>query len=311
MMYIPVRLPGGEGAARLPFRLGIVAFMAYPELLKSDEGAAERILSLAGDPAFDLIEIGPVGGGEWRRAEEGLSRLHPRPSIALGLQPEILVRGVNPSSLDERERGEAENRLRGLVSEACRRGYEAVSLCSGPNLEGDARRRAFDSMEQTLAALAGEAAKCGMPVYLETFDTDVDKRRLVGRLGEAAELVERVRGSGLKNVYLLWDLSHAPLLGEKPEDLRDYYDLVGHIHIGAAKSVDGRLYDWHPPFYRPGAVNDERDVARLLKVLVEVGYRGAVSFEIRPEEGQRLEEAIGSSKEALARGFRLLVEGRV
>ncbi len=310
MLYI-VAYPGGrESLVRLPYEVGIVVSMAYPNLLKSDSGAAEAIYSLASDPLFDILEVGVVGDEEWSRAEDLLSRLPRRPKFFLALQAEVLLRGLNPSSTVEEERRRAEEAFVRETRRACSRGFKAVALCTGPNVPEGERKRALEAFARTVSAVAEEASKCGMSVYVETFDTDVDKKRLLGKIGDAARLVERLRES-YGNVYILWDLSHAPLLGEKPEDLKPYSDLVGHVHIGAAKRVEGRLYDWHPGFYRPASVNDERDVARLLAVLEDMGYRGAISFEVKPEEGQDVREVLGASKEALERAYRMLVEGRV
>ena len=310
MFYAGIYLDGAEVAARFPYSIGIVTFMAYPSLLKSDEGASRLIRKLIDDPFFDLLELPPVSVGEWQGISEAASKSGRRVSFALGMQPEILVRGLNPSSLVEEERREAEERLVALAGEACSRGYTGVALCSGPNVPEADRGRALESFKKTVSAIAEKAGECGIPVYIETFDTDVDKKRLIGRLDLAARLVDELRGSH-GNVYILWDLSHAPLLGEKPEDLRGYADLIGHVHIGAAKMVEGRLYDYHPGFHRPGAVNDERDVAALLSVLHDVSYRGAISFEVKPEEGQLSEEVIASSKAILVRAFQLFLEGRV
>ena len=80
------------------------------------------------------------------------------------------------------------------------------------------------------------------------------------------------------------------------------------IHIGCSKKVGEKLYDWHPGFYRPGAINDERDVARLLRVLLDIGYTGAVSFEVKPEEGQLPMEVVYTAKSVLERAFQIVLE---
>ena len=308
MLYVLAYPEGREALVRFPYEIGIVVPMAYPSLLKTDENASEYIYQIASDPFFDILEVGVIGDGEWSRVEERLKVLPRRPSFILALQAEILLRGANPSSTSEDERRRAEELFVREAERACNRGFRAVALCTGPNVPESERRRALEAFAKTLGAVAEAAGKCGMQVYVETFDTDVDKKRLLGRIEDAARLVEEVRGSH-PNVSILWDLSHAPLLGETPEDLKPYSSLIGHVHIGAAKRVEGRLYDWHPGFYRPGSVNDERDVARLLAVLEEMGYRGAISFEVKPEEGQDVREVLGASKEALVRAYRLHVEG--
>ncbi|RLG85090.1 MAG: hypothetical protein DRO18_06320, partial [Thermoprotei archaeon] len=160
----------------------------------------------------------------------------------------------------------------------------------------------------TLSSLAERASKYDLPVYVETFDYQWDKKRLLGPIDFSAKVIEKVRES-FKNVYLMRDLSHGPLLNEKPEDLKSYADLIGHIHIGCAKKVNDKLYDWHPGFYRPGAINNEYDVAKLLSVLHDIKYRGAVSFEVKPEEGQNPLEVVSAAKAVLLRAFQIFLEG--
>jgi len=307
MFHTSIVKRGIELVSRFPYKIGIVVFMAFPELIKSDEGAAERIKTLAEDPFFDLLEISHISDAEWSRAVDYLKKLERPVDIALGMQPEILIRGYNPSSPNEEERKKAEQRLVELTRIACSRKMKAVALCSGPTVPEAEREKAIESTKKTLRALAEEASKCGIPVYLETFDVVWDRKRLLGNLPLASKVIEDVRATH-PNVYILWDLSHAPMLGESPEDLRHYADLIGHIHIGCAKKIGDKFYDTHPGFYRPGAVNDERDVAKLLAVLSDMKYRGAISFEVKPEEGQEPLEVINAAKSVLVRAYQLYLD---
>lgn len=308
MFYVASVRRGLELVARFPYKVGVVSFMAYPSLLKSDEKASLYIKELLEDPFFDLIEVPRIGDKEWSLIDASRKGLGREVDFALGLQPEILVRGVNPSPLDREERRRAERILVDMTREACERGIKTIALCSGPAVGEEKLSLALESMKDTLIAVGEEASRCGAIVLLETFDTDKDKKRLIGKLQLAASLVEDARGSA-PNLYILWDLSHAPLLEEEPQELKSYPDLIGHIHIGAAKEVDGRLYDWHPGFYRPGAVNSEREIVSLLRVLEEIGYKGAISFEVKPEDGQLTGEVLHSSKSTLIRAFQLYLEG--
>ncbi len=306
MLYGFTVRKGHEIIARFPWRIGIVAFMLFPELLKSDEGAGDKILTIANDPFFDLFEVAPMRDSEWAKLRD----VAKEKEFALALQPEILVRGRNPNALSEDERREVVKLFVEEIRRAGERGMKAVALCSGPNVEGADREKAIEALVKTLRELAEEASRYGMPVYLETFDYQWDKKRLVGPIDLAAKVVERVRETH-RNVYIMWDLSHGPLLNEDPEVLKSYPDLIGHIHVGCAKKVDDKLYDWHPGFYRPGALNTERELAKLLAVLHDIGYRGAVSFEIKPEGEQSPFEILNAAKGVLLRAFQLLLESGV
>ncbi len=308
MFYVGCVRRGFELAVRFPYPVGIVTFMAFPEFLRTDEGFADEVKVLVEDPFFDLLEIGPIGDHEWSKFMSVIKASGRDVRVAVGLQPEVLVRKFNPNALNEEERRKAEEVLVKDTEIAGRRGVKAVALCSGPNVDGVERERAREALIKTLSAIASKAAEYGASVYVETFDYSWDKKRLLGPIGFSAKVIEDVRALGHKNVWLMWDLSHAPMLGEKPEDLKPYADLLGHIHIGCTKKVGDRLLDWHPGFHRPGAINTEKEVAELLKVLHDIKYSGAVSFEVKPEEGQLPLEVVSAAKAVLIRAYQAVVE---
>lgn len=292
--------------SKFPWDIGIVSFMLFPELMKTSENASEKLRILIEDPFFELLEVMIIDDVEWRKVVEINTKY--KKSFALGLQPVVLTRGVNPSAVNEEERKKAVETLLAEVKKAGERGYKAVGLCAGPNIDGQERARALEALIKTLVELGSEAKKYNMNVYLETFDIVWDRKRLLGPYAETVKVIEKIRESGVKNVYIMWDLSHAPLLNEDPEVLKSYPEYLGHIHIGCAKKVNDKLLDTHPGFYRPGALNTEKEIAKLLNVLHSIGYKGAISFEVRPEEGQNPLEILNSSKGVLLRAFQLFLE---
>lgn len=306
MFYAYTRVEDVEVISKFPWRIGIVTFMAFPELMKQFEGIADKLKVLAEDPFFDLLEVYEVGDQDWRELEKYRGKVE----FAVGLQPEVLAKGVNPNALDESERRRAVDILKAKIEVAARRGVRNVALCSGPRPEEQRVNEAKKALARSLEELASYANRYGITILLETFDIRWDRKRLAGGLAETAEIVRGVREK-YGNLAVMWDLSHAPLLDETPEILREYGDLIGHIHIGCAKKIEDKLYDWHPGFYRPGALNDERDVARLLKVLYDINYRGAVSFEVKPEEGQDPREVVATAKSVLVRAYQILLEEKL
>jgi len=117
------------------------------------------------------------------------------------------------------------------------------------------------------------------------------QKRLLSPIEFSAKVFEEIRET-YNNVYILWDLSHTPMLNEKPSILREYGDSIGCIHIGCTKEINGKLYDRLLGFYRPDAINTENDVAELLAVLHDIKCRSAVSLEVKPEESQHPLEVI-------------------
>ncbi len=309
MFYTAIEKNGVEIVSKFPYKVGIVVFMAFPELIKSDEGAAEKTKILINDKFFDLLELPWISDIEWNKIKEYVEKTGRKINFSMGLQLQVLVQKYNPSAVNEDERKKAEEVLVKGVEVAGKRGMKAVALCSGPNVEAE-KEKAVQAFIKTVSAMAEKALEYNMPVFVETFDYQWDKKRLLGPIDFSAKIIEEIRAS-YKNVYLLWDLSHGPLLGEKPEVLRPYADILGHIHIGCTKKVDDKLYDWHPGFYRPGALNTEKEVAELLQVLHDIKYNGAVSFEIKPEEDQHPLEVINSAKGVLLRAYEMFLENNL
>lgn len=302
MLGVFARKRGIELAAKLPWKVGIVAFMANPPIQREDPQTIEETLRvLAGDPVFDLVELQPLSESGWAAAKRALegSKLE----LAVGAQPVVLNQGYNPSSLSEEERMRAAERLIEIAKVAAARGAKAVAFCSGPDPGPENRETAKAALVKTVREVSAQAEKLGLAVLLETFDRDWDRKQLIGPLREAVEVAREVRGE-YGNFGLLWDLSHAPLLSEKPSDLALARECLLHVHIGCAKRLpDGRLADTHPGFYRPGAINGVEEVAELLKALLEIGYKGAVSFEVKPEEGQGWREPVEAAKSVLYTAF--------
>jgi len=178
MLYGYTVRRGHEIVARFPWDIGIVTFMIFPELTKSSENASEKLRILIEDPFFELLEVLIIDDEEWKKIAEINAKY--KKSFALGLQPVVLTRGVNPSAINEEERKKAVEILHAEARKAGERGYKAVGLCAGPNIDGPDKARALEALINTLIELGSEARKYNMNVYLETFDIAWDRRRLLG-----------------------------------------------------------------------------------------------------------------------------------
>jgi len=307
---INLRVDGEEYTVKFPWKVSIVAFMANPPVMNGDPQASREAFDvLAHDPFFDMIEVNVLPDEAWRLVEPIVRETGIE--VASGLQPLVLAKGFNPSALDEDERRKAVEAIKREIEISAARGIRKAAFCSGPD-PGDADREAAkDQLVKSLKEIAGFAEKLGVYVILETFDRYWDKRQLIGPITEAVEIAREVRGEH-ENFGLLWDLSHGPMLSERPRDIAVARDYLAHIHIGCTKKLpDGTLKDWHPGFYRPGAINGVEDVKELLAVLRDIGYRGAVGFEVKPEEGQVWQEPVHAAKGVLYTAFAKLVEERM
>ena len=181
------------------------------------------------------------------------------------------------------------------------------SLISGPD-PVDRREEAFALLVQSLREICAHAEKSEkIPIVLETFDCEIEKRCLIGPSSDALRLVNDV-SRDFPQFSLMLDLSHLPLLHERPtESLRILKGHIGHIHLGNCVLADKNhpaYGDSHPPLGIPGGENDVDEVADFLKGLFEVGYLGEgrrprVSLEVRPRPGDDADAVLAGSKRVL------------
>ena len=282
-----------------PWRIGIVGFMAFPELLKGEAEEMENALKrLSEDPFFQVHELGPMSRELWVKA----CKIFNGKTLVRCLQPDILGQRLDIGSRSRSERRKAVNYIISEMEKAAELGLKTIAICGGSDPGPDRREEAFRNTLDSLRRICRSAAKMKLNVAFEAFDREYDRRLLTGPAEETAALLREVRQS-YKNIGLLWDLSHAPMLQETPQVLERVKDVLVHIHIGCAKRVNKGLIDSHPVFYTPGAVNGVEEVAELLKVLYKIGYSGAVSFEVKPEPQQTSLEIINTAKGVLITAY--------
>jgi len=299
MLCIPLFEEGKKKVFDFPWKIGIVSFMAYPNLLKS-QGVEEAVRELVEDPFFDLIELNFLEDENWKNISKIVSES--MKDFSLALQPFTNSPAGNISSLDENTRVKAVEEIKRMMNSYFKKGIKTVALSSGGNAPDEKREEAFDKLKKSLVEICKYAEQNNAYVLLETFDTIHDKKLLIGQLEDAEKVILEVRKE-CSNIGVLWDLSHGPLLNEKPRKLIKFKNILAHVHIGCAKTVDGSLKDWHPSFYRSGAINGVEDLVELFSTLEEIGYKGAISFEVKPEEGQTSQEVIDVSKGILHTAF--------
>jgi len=274
-------------------RVGIVHFMAFPELAGGGGPWVETVRHIALDPFFAAIEITHIEDNAVRDEVKDLIRLA-RLSVGYGAHPAILSRGLNINSLKEEKRARACAELRGHIDEAIYMGAESFVILSGKDPGEKSRKDAVDALIQSLNELcAYSTSKDGPKIVIEAFDCEVDKCCLLGPAPLGRQVAERVCKEH-DNFGLLVDLSHIPLLKESPQEaLAPVKEYLAGAHIGNA-IIDPNLAgygDNHPAFGTPGSANDVGEVADFLQSLLELSFldgrsRPIVSFEIKPSEGQ-------------------------
>jgi sugar phosphate isomerase/epimerase len=283
-------------------KMGFVHFMAYPAAMKQDNKVVlESIEAACKDPYFTAIELMKIQDQDTRR--QALQMLEQSAmTVCYAAQPVVLGGGLNINSVDETTRRKAVDALTKELEFCAEMGSEAIAFLSGKVEEGASRDDAFKAAVKSLQQICDEAAKMNLRIVLETFDTEIDKRALIGKGPLAVKLAEAVERD---NFGLMVDLSHAPLLGESPrETVLGVKDYLVHAHVGNCFTADrdSPAYgDQHPRFSYPGSPNGVKQLTEYLRALFEVGYLGegkqpVVSFEVKPLPGESSEIVLANAK---------------
>ena len=288
-------------------RLGVVHIMAYPDVQSGEQRFLDTVTTLAEDDFFSLLELALVRDPAQRRTIRQLAETS-HLSITYAAQPVLMGQKLDVNSLDESERNRAIEEVKSCIDEASELGAERVSLLSGPDPGAPQRNDATQVLADSLKEICAYGEQKGLAITLETFDREIEKKRLIGPAREAAALARTVR-KDFRDFGILYDMAHGPLLDEDPKHaltlLRDY---LVHIHVGNCVKVAGNpVYgDRHPRFGVSGGLHDVDDLARFLKILFDIGYLGKkirqneklpiVGFEIRPLPAESSEAVLAGTK---------------
>src|SRR5262249_10994795 len=159
--------------------------------------------------------------------------------------------GLNLNAADKAQRQQAVEAILGVLDQAKELGASRIALMSGKNVPAAERAAALDCLVHELCRICKAARdRAGLPVGLEIFDHDMDKKALVGTCATAAALARAVRRE-FPDFGLLHDLSHIYLCHEEPA--RHFPLIREHLvamHMGS--SVSDRNHplfgDTHPLF---------------------------------------------------------------
>jgi sugar phosphate isomerase/epimerase len=291
-------------------RMGLVHFMAFPEVAGGLGPWEETVRQITLDPFFTALEITHIDDQIVRERVKKMIDLAGL-SVGFGAHPIIFGQKLNLNALDEEERIWTVALLKPLIDEALFMGAESFVLLSGKDPGPDKQDRAVDALVRSLGELCDYSAEKGGPrIVAEIFDCAVDKCCLLGPTPVAVQIAREVR-KGHDNFGLLVDLSHIPLLKESPEEaLVPVKDFLTGVHIGNAvmDSSCAGYGDNHPIFGSPGSVNTVKEVAEFLKTLFRIGFlsvdkRPIVSFEIKPMAGQDPLVVIANAKRVMAQAW--------
>jgi sugar phosphate isomerase/epimerase len=295
------------------FKVGLIAFMAYPSLGKGeDPNVAEYIKKIACDDYFDAIEINWIKD-KAKRADVKKILDTSHLSVCFGAQPSLLTTGLNANHLDEAERLKAETILLERIDEAEEMGAKGIAFLSG-KWKQETKNESYSQLLKTTRKLCDYAKTKGMNVELEVFDYDIAKASLIGPAPYAAQFAADMRSTH-NNFGLLIDLSHIPMTYETSEfvvrTLRPY---LTHFHIGNTVCADPAKEgygDEHQRFGFPNSANDTEQLVDYLRALKNEGFFNAsnpyvLSFEVKPWKDEDSDIVVANAKRVLNRAWAIL-----
>lgn len=281
-------------------KLGIVHFKAFPEVVQGVGPIVETLRTLVEDDFWTAVEVGWIKDIKVRNeARKLLETSHM--TVCYANQPRMFSNKMNINHFDATERRKAIDMMKSGIDEAFDLGATAIRVFSGkfPGEEKkeEAKKILVDSLKEICeyTNAQGEAE-----IYMKVFDLDVDKCFLIGHFKDAADVAEEVRKE-FKNFGVLSDLSHFPLLDEKPEDAIPLVkDFPMHFHIGNCLFHDRRhptYGDRQPRFGIPGGEIDTPQVRDYFKLLLDLKLlkpenRPVMSAEVRPLLAEETSEVV-------------------
>lgn len=293
--------------------VGLVHGMAYPEALSSPESYLDSLKEILVDTYFDIIEIGGIPWHELHAKVPAMIKASHMRFTYCG-HSRLFGLDLNINSLDEEERQAAVSTLMEGIDEAYAWGAEDFQFLSRGWTEATRDECLASLVRSTIELCEYAASKGSLPVCLEVFDHDIDKKALIGPSWLAKRYVESVRAQ-CDNFGLMLDCSHIPMIHETIDEAVDpVKDHITHVHVGntlIADPTDPAYGDKHPRFGYPGSENDVEYLADFLKKLLEIGYlaegkRNMLSFEVKPQAGEDSQLVVANAKRTLEAAWRLV-----
>jgi len=289
-----------EASMYAKMRVGIVHFKAFPGIETGAGPIVETLEKICADDFWTAVEVGWMKDFRVRNtARQLLDQSHL--SVAYATQPKVLSNKFNLNSFEAKERNQAIEAVKSSVDEARQLGAEVVRLIAGKDPGDEKREEAKKLLIDSLHQIMDYAAADGpMKFTLKIFDRDIDKKNLIGHVGDAVDVAKALRPD-YPHFGLLTDLSHFPLLDEDPDvsipQMKDYLDAV-HLGNCAFRDKSHPAYgDIQPRFGIPGGETDTPEVTTFFKALTANGFfdkeeRPIVSAEVRPVIAGEISEVI-------------------
>lgn len=304
-------------------KLGIVHPQLFPQCAAGKDSVLETLTLMVEDGFFNALEITSIADPGIRRKSRDLLENNQIHTIFC-CAPPILMQGINLNELDEKKRASHISSMKRYLDEAVFMGAEIFTLLSGPDPGAEKREAGTKALLLSLEELCNYAATLdrNLMLTLETFDRDVDKKRLIGPTVEAVMISQALRGLGCDNFGLTLDQAHLPLLNENAEEaIAEALPYLYHLHLGNCIKCDPDhpLYgDHHPRFGLSQCHLELNDLVSFLHALDRLdfwsgngdeGQKPVLSFEVKPAMGESSRDTLEKTKETWQKAWEKFASG--
>lgn len=285
-------------------RIGTVMLMAHPELLKGGS-VLDVVKRFCNDAYFTALELANVPIDE--RAKVRALAETADVTLYYGGQMNLMPKGLNINDLNEDGRQAALKSVKAGIDEAYELGCKTYAFLSGKYDPATAEQSYQKLVESTFEMCEYVKTKnYNMPLRLEVFDFDIDKKSLIGPASLARRYAQQITAQ-YPDFGLMVDLSHFPLLHETIEEaVLPVKDYIKHVHIGNGVVTPGCVGygDLHPRFGFPNGGNDVKELTNFLRMLFHIGYLDendpkVISFEVKPWKDEDPDTVVAHCKRKL------------
>lgn len=246
----------------------------FPNSINSLEGF-EQAVNLIKDYDISVIEF-YYEGNQRERIKQILAE-NKYKSVFLGA---ILSKRehLNLSSLDERTRREAIEKMKDCIDNAYYFGAQSLLINSGKKPDDKSKSvQAYNHLKHSINELLRYASekkeKYLLEITLESGDVDVEIFDLIGCTDLAIKLVEEIRREN-RNFGLTLDTSHLRQLNEEPiTSIKKAFFYCNHIHLAncVVRDKSSDFYgDKHPMFGIDQSEFDIKDIKTIYEEIVKL-----------------------------------------
>jgi sugar phosphate isomerase/epimerase len=281
--------------------------MAYPAAAPGESSFLDTLKMLAQDNFFSVLEIGWIKDNTLRKTIRKMTD-SARVAVTYAAQAALLNQKLDLCSPIDHERQMALGQIRSCIDEACELGAERMSLLSGFDHGESKRKESMRFLVESLKEICAYGEQQHMPITLEAFDREVEKKCLIGPAEDAASLARAIRRE-YPDFGIMYDMAHGPLLNEDPRHaLSLLKPFLVHVHVGNCVKRDKThpaYGDKHPRFGVQGGEHDVAQLTRFIKILFDVGYLSKrqkespepiVGFEIKPMPNEDPDLVVAGTK---------------